>query len=188
MVKTPPKTYTPKIGWTHKYVMLKQNDSRTINLNAVGSKLWMLHLVEAMYTCTCISICITVSGLNIPHFLLRSFKVLTESISFWSRAKSAANAWRHMASLSICSCFVTLQKHEDICEYGLTPCPNECSAILRRRSIERHLSKDCVRRSLPCPHCGADISLQEKEVSCYCYCLLVVNGFTYNAAWAIMMW
>ena len=40
-----------------------------------------------------------------------------------------------------------------ICEYQNVICTNSCGATVQRRRLDRHLTKECIKRSHECSHC-----------------------------------
>ena len=114
-------------------------------------------------------ICLYIRGIHAHvskcEFLLPSSMNWTKSrVHFYKVDPGSMNACYKCMYYMPCSFLLNPQKHMDICEYGLTPCPNKCPAILRRMSLERHLANDCVQRTFSCTHCGADVKIDQKEV------------------------
>ncbi|CAH1785557.1 unnamed protein product [Owenia fusiformis] len=54
-----------------------------------------------------------------------------------------------------------LQNHLESCPFSCKPCPNQCSAILLRRDMPRHLAEECIRRLIRCNACKDKIIFEE---------------------------
>ena len=44
--------------------------------------------------------------------------------------------------------------HLDDCPYHLVSCTNGCNSMIQRRNIDRHLTKECPKRSYECSYCN----------------------------------
>ena len=45
----------------------------------------------------------------------------------------------------------------------LMECPNKCGVTFERRALDRHISDECSKRSMHCPHCSDVISAKEAD-------------------------
>ncbi|XP_022083608.1 TNF receptor-associated factor 6-like isoform X2 [Acanthaster planci] len=57
-----------------------------------------------------------------------------------------------------------METHQEMCPYGLQPCPNHCGEMLQRRHIDNHIKKDCSKRPVNCEFCDTLIPLDHKQV------------------------
>ncbi|XP_011671902.2 TNF receptor-associated factor 6-A [Strongylocentrotus purpuratus] len=56
-----------------------------------------------------------------------------------------------------------IESHKESCSYRTEPCPNQCGASMRRRSIDRHVEKECPRRLIECTYCRGPLCFNQKE-------------------------
>ncbi|XP_038052209.1 TNF receptor-associated factor 6-like [Patiria miniata] len=57
-----------------------------------------------------------------------------------------------------------MEAHQEMCPYGLQPCPNHCGEMLQRRRIDNHMKKDCSKRPINCEFCNVVIALDHTQV------------------------
>lgn len=54
-----------------------------------------------------------------------------------------------------CNCFY-FQAHMEVCRYDTIPCPNQCSDVLSRLSLDDHLEFSCPKRIVICEFCNQE--------------------------------
>ncbi|KAI0239492.1 TNF receptor-associated factor 4 [Lamellibrachia satsuma] len=63
---------------------------------------------------------------------------------------------RRMVTCDFCHCEFTgeaMEHHEGNCGLEVVWCENKCGAKLERRFLNNHMSSECHKRTVPCPHC-----------------------------------
>ena len=52
--------------------------------------------------------------------------------------------------------FFVLQAHLDVCRFDAIPCPNQCTEVLSRLSLDDHLEFSCSKRIVICEFCNQE--------------------------------
>ena len=73
--------------------------------------------------------------------------------------------FRYCSSLFLLTgCLLSsLQKHEDICQYGDEQC-QACGESVERRHLDQHRTKECINRAVACTYCGGEVLQSNMEV------------------------
>ena len=89
---------------------------------------------------------------------------------YWSLVKFKA----HVLQVSLYSLFDQLfifyfQGHLDVCRFDGIPCPNQCSDVLSRLSLEDHLEYGCPKRIVICEFCNQEFPGEAFDLVIYSF-------------------